>query len=236
MGLKSVPIYGSLYPEPPFLYYGTRLLMVLYKVKRESIPSDVLHENFEIRKRPLIMMFLTEYPESTIGQYYEAATFIEVKHTGKSGKTQGLYCNSMYVDSDIALTAGREIWGFPKKMAKMTLVEEGKKVIGTLKRKNIELIKATINLEEEIKNLPLPDVPILTIRQFFEPGGGSYSLRQVQAIDMELEPKKIMKGDIKVEFPEKSDDDPIHFLKPESIFGGFYMKLSKGVLPYGRVL
>lgn len=236
MVLKSVPIYGSLYPEPPYLYYGTRLLMVLYNVKKESIPTEVLHENFKVRKRPLIMMFITEYPESTIGQYYEAATFIEVKYSGKSGNTQGLYCNSMYVDSDIALTAGREIWGFPKKLAEMNIVEETDKVTATLKRKNVELIKANIDLKEEVENLPLPDVPLLTIRQFFEPGGGSYALRQVQAIDMELEPKKIIKGNIKLEFPEKSEDDPIYFLKPESIFGVFYMKLSKGVLPYGRVL
>jgi acetoacetate decarboxylase len=236
MVLKSVPIYGSLYPEPPYIYHGTRLLLVLYNIKRESIPQEVLHENFKISKRPLIMMFITDYPDSTIGPYYEAATFIEVKYKGDSGNTRGLYCNSMFVDSDIAMAAGREIWGFPKKYAEMQLKESKDKVIGTLKRKGSELIKATINLEEKVESMPVPEVPIITIRQFFEPGGNSYALRQVQAIDMELEPEIITKGAVKVEFPEKSDHDPIYFLEPESILGGFYMKLSKGVLPYGRII
>jgi len=234
MGLKSMPVFGSLYPEPPFIYYNTRLLMVLFQIPKDNI-KNILPEIFKTSRYVLGMAFIADYPDSTIGPYYEAATFFEVKYKGITGKKSGLYCNSMFVDSDRALTAGREIWGFPKKLAKMSLIKENNKVIGTLERNGIKLMQIELDIQEEVKELPIPEIPLITIRQFFEPGGGGYALQQVQGTIMELEPEKIFKGESKITF-QKSDADPIYYLEPNSFFGGFYIKLNKGILPYGKIL
>ncbi len=233
MSLRSMPVFGSLYPEPPYIYEGTRLLMVLYQVEREQV-ENILPEEFKISRRVMAMAFIAEYPKSTIGPYYEAATFFEVTYKGEKGKKTGLYCNSMFVDSDIAMAAGREIWGFPKKLANMILNKEDNEVIGILNRKNIDLMRIDLKIKEEVSELPIPEVPLITIRQFFEPGGGTYALKQVQGTIMELVPEKVYWGETSLQF-NKSSEDPIYFLEPISVIGGYYITLKKGVLPYGEI-
>ena len=40
----------------------------------------------------------------------------------------------MYVDDDVAMIGGREIYGLPKKIAKIELAREGNTVRGTVER------------------------------------------------------------------------------------------------------
>ncbi|NHI94638.1 MAG: hypothetical protein EAX96_19255 [Candidatus Lokiarchaeota archaeon] len=239
MKLKSIPIYGSLYPEPPYIYHGTRLILVLFQVDKNKL-VDVIPEGLKLPsgKNTTVMAFFADYVKSSIGQYYEAATLIDVKCESKTlGKVRGFYCNSMFVDSDTAMAAGREIWGFPKKLAKIQLIEKGNQVIGTLERRNIEIMKMTLDLENDIAELPMPDIPIITFRQFFAPGGGDYSLKQFQKIPMELEPDKIKSGNLKLEF-KHSEEDPLSVFESgsESVVTAVYIKLKRGVLPWGKLL
>ena len=236
MKLKSIPVYGSLYPEPPYIYHGTRLIMVLFNVSKDKL-VEVIPEGLKLAggKNTTVMAFFADYVKSSIGQYYEAATLIDVKYQSeKLGKVRGFYCNSMFVDSDSAMAAGREIWGFPKKLAKIQLIEKGNQVVGILERGNIEVMKMTLDLEHDVAELPMPDIPIITYRQFFAPGGGDYSLKQFQKIPMELETDTIKSGKLKLEF-NPSEEDPLSVFESgkDSIVTAVYMKLKRGVLPWG---
>ena len=52
-----------------------------------------------------------------------------------------MYCLSMPVDDDMAMAGGREVFGYPKKMAEsITLREEGSTVIGSAVRKGTEIL------------------------------------------------------------------------------------------------
>jgi acetoacetate decarboxylase len=56
----------------------------------------------------------------------------------------------IYVDSDAALCAGREIWGFPKKLAHIEVEQEADQVRACLVRGGTELLSLTGSIEERV--------------------------------------------------------------------------------------
>src|SRR5256714_12613896 len=50
----------------------------------------------------------------------------------------------MYLDDDAAIVGGRELWGFPKKLAKPEITHEGEVIVGTLHYGKVLCATATI--------------------------------------------------------------------------------------------
>ncbi len=87
---------------------------------------------------PRATVFCADYPEGIFGLVYrEAAVLI---HCGDS-RGPAVHCAWIMVDDDTALIQGRELLGFPKKMADFTWEETGDTVIGTVTRKGVELMR-----------------------------------------------------------------------------------------------
>jgi acetoacetate decarboxylase len=73
-----------------------------------------------------------------------------------------MYCLSMPVDDDMAMAGGREVFGYPKKMAEsITLCEEGSTVIGSAVRKGTEILRVELDPKtpEGIEKLAKTGVP-----------------------------------------------------------------------------
>jgi acetoacetate decarboxylase len=97
-----------------------------------------------------------EYPDSTIGPYYENLIMLSCRYK----KGIGSVVFNIYVDSDDALTAGREIWGYPKKMCEIVLSPiQDNKLKGSLTRKGIQFL----NVEVDLMDKPLAIDPRNTI-------------------------------------------------------------------------
>ena len=88
--------------------------------------------------------FLARYPETNFGCVYnEGASFLNCEYKGE----RGIYCLSMPVDDDMALIGGREQYGYPKKMAdSITLENNGDAVVGSVVRKNTEILRIECQL------------------------------------------------------------------------------------------
>ncbi len=83
-------------------------------------------------------VFVADYPFTTFGSVYrEAAVLLHCR----DDKGPHLHCPWMAVDDDTALILGRELLGFPKKMAEMALDVDGGQVTATATRKGVELIR-----------------------------------------------------------------------------------------------
>jgi acetoacetate decarboxylase len=68
-------------------------------------------------------------PDSTgFGDYTESGQVIPVRYAGQ----EGLYVHSMYLDDHAPIAGGRELWGFPKKLAQPKISHEGDVIVGTL--------------------------------------------------------------------------------------------------------
>lgn len=87
---------------------------------------------------PRATVFCADYPEGIFGIVYrEAAVLIHC--TDDNGPA--VHCAWIMVDDDTALIQGRELLGFPKKMADFTWEEKGDTVVGTVTRKGVELMR-----------------------------------------------------------------------------------------------
>jgi acetoacetate decarboxylase len=120
----SMPVDAPLYEPFPLFYEDTRILLFPYltDAKRAAAlvpaPLDVVTVDPE-GTLALAEMIFARYPFSNIGAYNEVAQTVAVTYKGETGA----YAVRLHVTNDQALTAGREIGGFPKKMGAISFVE-----------------------------------------------------------------------------------------------------------------
>jgi acetoacetate decarboxylase len=104
---------GSLYGPPPYLYRGVEDCFIVYEAERDGVEA-LLPPGVEIAdETPTCIAWARWVPFSTFGQYHEAYIMIRAKVDGETY----LYQPFIFVDNEVPLGAGREIWGYAKKMA-----------------------------------------------------------------------------------------------------------------------
>lgn len=81
--------------------------------------------------------FVADYPETTFGCVYrEAAVLLHVRF----GPLKARHCPWMVVDDDVALILGRELLGYPKKMAEIAVTRDGDRIKATVDRQGARLL------------------------------------------------------------------------------------------------
>ena len=90
----------------------------------------VVPEPLEIDERePLVKYEFIRMPDSTgFGDYTETGQVIPVTFQGRKGG----YTHCMFLNDEPPIAGGRELWGFPKKLANPTLRTEIDTLVGTL--------------------------------------------------------------------------------------------------------
>ncbi|MHA1580526.1 MAG: acetoacetate decarboxylase family protein [Candidatus Freyarchaeota archaeon] len=226
--MKSIPIQAPLYPEPPYRYPGARGILIIYETDPDSI-KKVLPDVLEVGDMPLAFLGVMEYPEcDPLGPYNEAYLMVQAK----CGDVAAWFNPFMWVTTEEALTAGREIWGFPKKTAGIKLVREEEKVTGVVERKGVRFIKATV---EPTGPLDMPfEASIMTLKQMLKGDGTGLEVKRVLLTTNPLEITKMMAGEGSIRF-EKSEEDPAYLLEPKKISASVYVEYNM-TLPYGKII
>ena len=139
----SMPALSGLYPKPPFEYREAKQMTVAFKTD-----PDVLHE---LVPPPLIpnddatmLLSSAEFMSSGFGRYREAHLLTHATFEGR------LVNFSLYLilDSDVAIGAGREIWGFAKKLGRLSLDMKDDVVSTRVERAGCTIIEAAVHLAE----------------------------------------------------------------------------------------
>lgn len=124
----------------PFLteFVGAEILTVRFRTDPEVVAS-VLPRPLKAPAEPVGTAFVARYPETNFGvRYNEGALFLDATYKGERGS----YCLAMPVDDDTAMIAGREVFGYPKKIAdRITLQRSGDHVVGSVVRKEVEILR-----------------------------------------------------------------------------------------------
>ncbi|MCD6047307.1 MAG: adc [Gammaproteobacteria bacterium] len=115
------------YPEGPYRFIDREYLIITYETDpdalRAVLPSCLTFEE------PIVKFEFIRMPDSTgFGSYTESGQVIPVLYNGKKGG----YVHSMYLDCEAPIAAGREIWGFPKKLARPRMVVDSDTLLGVL--------------------------------------------------------------------------------------------------------
>lgn len=128
----------------PFIWTNAKVLAVEARVSREAALA-LLPAALRLPDPPTATLFVADYPETQFGSvYHEAAVLLHVEDAAGPA----LHCPWMVVDDDAALILGREVLGFPKKMAEIRLEAREGGMVGTVRRRGTEVMRLEATLHE----------------------------------------------------------------------------------------
>ncbi len=136
----AMPLTNPSFPPGPYRFFNREYLVITYRTTREALDA-VIPAPLEIDGDPLVKYEFIRMPDSTgFGDYTETGQVIPVRFKGQ----RGAYVHSMYLDDDAPIAGGRELWGFPKKLARPKIAHEGEVVVGTLHYGSVLCATATM--------------------------------------------------------------------------------------------
>jgi acetoacetate decarboxylase len=131
-----------------YMFSNAKLLSADVRINAET-SAYLLPKPLAFSNPATATIFVADYPSTSFGSVYrEAAVFLHVEDE----KGPAIFCSWIVVDDDTALIGGRELLGTPKKMAEVTLVEDGNKVTGSVVRKDIEVLRLETTLGASTEN------------------------------------------------------------------------------------
>jgi acetoacetate decarboxylase len=111
----------------------------------EETVSHLLPPGLQPADEPRATAYFSVFGSNMCGDFDCSAVFLAARH----GELQGNYLLAMYVDTDQALTLGRELLGEPKKLGRQTLEINGSGLYGALERNGIVLFEIDVELGED---------------------------------------------------------------------------------------
>ena len=125
----AMPLTNPAYPPGPYRFVNREYLIITYRTdpaKLRAIVPEPLEFN---ESKPLVKYEFIRMPDSNgFGDYTESGQVIPVTFRGRKGG----YTHCMFLNDEGPIAGGRELWGFPKKLAQPTLRTETDTLVGTL--------------------------------------------------------------------------------------------------------
>ena len=220
-------------------YYGlgvrrfsdARMLGVMFSTRPE-VSERLIPPPLEQADLPGGLIFIAEYPKTNLGPgYREAALFMRCKYQGEAGS----YCLSMPIDNEARMHNGRDVFGFPKKLAGISLERDGQRVHGWVERDGIRFVEIRVELSGKIPELP--------------PMGPTFLFKAVPRIDLtpgfdgpvllasqrtEIQPQSLEIGTAELTL-RPSEHDPWAEIADPEVMTAFYIVSDNTMLP-GKVL
>jgi acetoacetate decarboxylase len=157
----AMPVHNPAYPRPPFRFFRREYFIVSYETDRDALEAAV-PEPLTIGSGLVHYEFI-RMPDSTgFGDYTESGQVISVIDMDGN---KANYTHAMYLDDEGPIAGGREIWGFPKKLAKPILRVDGNDtLLGTLDYGTQRVATGSMGykhkmLDPEAERRSLTDVP-----------------------------------------------------------------------------
>jgi acetoacetate decarboxylase len=123
----AMPLTHPAYPPGPYRFVNREFLNITYRTDPAKL-RELVPEPLEL-DAPLVKFEFIRMPDSTgFGDYTEAGQVIPVTYQGR----KGAYTHCMFLNDHPPIAGGRELWGFPKKLAQPSLRAETDTLMGAL--------------------------------------------------------------------------------------------------------
>ena len=200
-------------------FYDAEMLTVWWETKPKII-KKLLPPPLKPLDTPIAYAFVAHYPKTNFGvTYNEGALFLTCEFEG----VEGGYCLAMPVTNDIAMAGGREVFGFPKKIANIYFKREKRDAEGWIERLGTCFFEVTAKLNgrpnssefiqlftERTGGGPVTEIPSVSFnyKHFPSPDGQFYDYipRLVQQ-ETVLRPTEFKLGSTEITL-RSSDSDP----------------------------
>jgi acetoacetate decarboxylase len=226
---------APLVPTFPLRMRNTEILTVAYRTAPEAI-ARFLPEQLEPTGQRVLVHLYRMNDADWFGSYGESAIHLPVRH--RASGTEGAYSPLLFVESDGAVAAGREIYGQPKKHGRVELRPRGDLLVGRLRRNGIDVLTATMPYKQQTAeeadldalgfrtNINLKVIPSVE---------GGDAVRELTARELaDVEIHEAWQGPGTVELRPNAQA-PVHLLPVLEVEPAFHWRASF-TLVYGRVL
>lgn len=144
----AMPLTSPAYPPGPYRFVNREYLIITYRTDptrlRAVVPEPLLPDGEHVKYEFIRM------PDSTgFGDYTESGQVIPVMFNGRKGN----YTHCMFLNDDPPIAGGRELWGFPKKLADPSLKVETDTLVGTLNYGPVRVATGTMGFKHKQADL-----------------------------------------------------------------------------------
>jgi acetoacetate decarboxylase len=155
----SMPFGFGSYPKGPYRFINREYFIVTYETDMDKL-KQVVPEPLEVTE-PIVKFEFIRMPDSSgFGTYTESGQVIPVQYNGQPGS----FTHAMFLNDGPPILAGREIWGFPKKLANPCITVEKEILVGRLNYESCTIATATmgykyfeLDKDEVLKSLQMPN-------------------------------------------------------------------------------
>ena len=140
----AMPLNNPAFPPGPYKFYNREFIIIRYRTDpallHKLVPEPLVPAGDTVNYEFIRM------PDSTgFGDYTETGQVIPVHYKDKDGTVQeGGYVHAMYLDDEGPIAGGRELWGFPKKLASPKIAVESDVLVGSLHYGSVLCASATM--------------------------------------------------------------------------------------------
>jgi len=140
----AMPIHNPAYPPGPYRFVDREFLIITYRTDPELLQKIIPAPLKMID--PIVKFEFINMPDSTgFGHYCESGQVIPVTFNGVVGS----YTHSMYLNDHPPIAAGRELWGFPKKLGDPELRVHKDTLVGTLDYSDTRVATGTMGFKHK---------------------------------------------------------------------------------------
>ena len=229
----AMPLTSPAYPRGPYRFINREFFVVSYETDMDKL-RQVVPEPLEVTE-PIVNFEFIRMPDSTgFGDYTESGQVIPVSYKGKKGS----YVHSMYLDDEAPIAAGREIWGFPKKLANPSLRVANELLIGRLDFDSCSVAAATMGYKhsslDSKKVLQALLTPCYLLKIIPDVDGSTKVCQLIEYYLQDVTVKGAWTGPVAIELFAHAMA-PVSDLPVRSVKSGSHI-LTDLTLPYGKVI
>jgi acetoacetate decarboxylase len=224
---------GGAYAPPPYNYRGVQDMFIAYAADPEGVAALLPPGVEAADAEPVCIAWGRWIPFSSFGPYNEAYVMVRVNLDGQTY----LYQPFIFTDNEIPLVAGREIWGFGKKLAAMERSSGGgsdpfgEQMLFTVERpRGQRIMTMSIACDRLADPAEIEDLPVLSTRIVpSAEAGRPPSVAELVRLDVAATlhqsadgTPELYTGRASVSMDARSPVDPWHLLAPTRILQGWF--------------
>lgn len=213
---NNMPVQAPLIPDPfvPYSCPDNATLSVFCRVDKALLERYLAPLPFE-PAGDIIIVYASDFTNCKKAEFMDAGIIVPILFQGQRGATYLFE----YEDNDAAIAAGRDLWGYPKKFADITLKIDGDVATASVVRRGTEILRIDADLSRPVEIPTLKTAPHFHMHVQPGPDGKVLSRRVIQrdtSPDFQLKSSRTGTASVNL---ASLPADPLSEFMPQEILG-----------------